>query len=124
MPRCRRTCPTFEHIDHRTITCKEITLCRAGTGRVIPTSNRRPTGFAGNPRGYAPRGLPAKPVGRLLDVGITRPVPARHSVISLQVIVRWSMCSKVGQVLLHLGMLHEGHKRTDPFVRELGARNP
>src|SRR6266508_4015885 len=34
---------------------KKITLCRAGTGRVIPASNRRPTGFAGNPHGAYPR---------------------------------------------------------------------
>src|SRR6266508_3627852 len=61
--------------------------------------------------------------GRLLDAGIIRPVPARHNVIFLQVIARWSMRSKVGQVLLYLGMLHEGHKRADPFVRGLGARN-
>src|SRR6266540_599317 len=31
MPRYKRTCPTFERIDRQTITCKNITLCRAGT---------------------------------------------------------------------------------------------
>src|SRR5438105_4739312 len=30
---------------------KEITLCRAEAGRMILASDRRPTGFAGNPRG-------------------------------------------------------------------------
>src|SRR5438128_11877090 len=30
---------------------KEITLCRAGAGRTILASDRRPTGFAGNPHG-------------------------------------------------------------------------
>src|SRR5438128_1417349 len=33
------------------VTCKKITLCRAGAGRTIPASDRRPTGFAGDPRG-------------------------------------------------------------------------
>src|SRR5438034_9457130 len=33
-------------------------------------------------RRYTPRGLPAKPVGRLSDAGIVRPAPARHRVIS------------------------------------------
>src|SRR5438132_1654526 len=36
-------------------------------------------------RRYTPRGLPAKPVGRLSDVGIVRLVPARRSIIFLQV---------------------------------------
>src|SRR5438128_10321869 len=31
---------------------KKITLYRAGAGRTIPASDRRPTGFAGDPRGY------------------------------------------------------------------------
>ena len=30
---------------------KKITLCWAGAGRTIPASDRRPTGFAGDPRG-------------------------------------------------------------------------
>src|SRR6266540_4006350 len=42
----------------------------------------------------------------------------------LQVIVRWSICSKVEQVLLYLGMLHEGHKRANLFAWGLGTRNP
>ena len=51
MPRYRRFYPIFERIDHRMVTCKKITLCRAGAGRTIPASDRRPTGFAGDPRG-------------------------------------------------------------------------
>ena len=47
-----------------------------------------------------------------------RPAPARHSVIFLQVIIRWLMRSKIKQNLLYLGMLHEGHKRAD---RSLGG---
>ena len=44
--------PIFEHVDRQMVTCKkEITLYRAGAGRTIPVSDRRPTGFAGNPRG-------------------------------------------------------------------------
>src|SRR5205809_3954042 len=57
MPRYRRFSPIFKRIDHRMVTCKKITLCRAGTGRMIPASNRRPTGFAGDPRGVYPRYL-------------------------------------------------------------------
>ena len=51
MPRYRRMYPTFERINCWMITCKKITLCRARAGRTIPASNRRPTGFAGDPRG-------------------------------------------------------------------------
>src|SRR5437667_7224960 len=29
-------------------------MCRAGSGRAIPTFERRPTGFAGNPHGAYP----------------------------------------------------------------------
>src|SRR5438105_3918254 len=44
--------PIFEHVDSSDgYLQKERTLCRAGAGRAIPASDRRPTGFAGNPRG-------------------------------------------------------------------------
>src|SRR6266540_2834999 len=48
MPSYRRFYPI---IDRRMVTCKKITLRRAGAGRTIPASVRRPTGFAGDPRG-------------------------------------------------------------------------
>ena len=51
MPRYRRFYPIFERIDRRMVTCKKITLYRAGAGRTIPASDRRPIGFAGDPRG-------------------------------------------------------------------------
>ena len=35
----------------RWLPAKKITLCRAGAGRTIPASDRRLTGFAGDPRG-------------------------------------------------------------------------
>ena len=51
MPRYRRLHPILERIDRWMVTCKKITLCRAGAGRMIPASNRQPTSFAGDPCG-------------------------------------------------------------------------
>src|SRR5436190_267763 len=51
MPRYRRFYLIFERIDRRMVTCKKITLCWAGVGRTILASDRRSTGFAGDPRG-------------------------------------------------------------------------
>src|SRR6266508_3475768 len=55
---------------------KRITLCRAGAGRTIPTSDRRPTGFAGNPHGvYLRLSEPVFGYGRIGKFSLSWSIP-------------------------------------------------